>query len=115
MRPARAKLGKLTDAWALSAVRCSRCILYIAMKRTQLYLDDDIANILSTLSRQRGTTISSLVRECIREKFGPRQQVDKAALAREVGGIWKKRTDLGGTARHVRKLRKGRRLKNLNG
>ena len=83
------------------------------MKRTQLYLDDDISNILSTVSRQQGTTISSLVRECIREKFGPRKQVDKAALAREVGGIWKKRTDLGPTQQRVRKLRKGSRLKNI--
>jgi hypothetical protein len=83
------------------------------MKRTQLYLDDDMANILSAVSRQQGTTISSLVRECIREKFGPRQQVDKAALAREVGGVWKKRTDLGVTAQHVRNLRKGARLKNI--
>src|SRR5438094_7278558 len=47
----------------------SRCIIYIAMKRTQLYLDDDIARILSIMSRQRGQTISELVRECIREKF----------------------------------------------
>jgi predicted DNA-binding protein len=85
------------------------------MKRTQLYLDDDMANILSALSRQQGTTISSLVRECIREKFGPRQQVDKAALAREIGGIWKKRKDLGATAQHVRTLRKGARLKNIDG
>jgi hypothetical protein len=83
------------------------------MKRTQLYLDDDIANILSAVSRQQGTTVSSLVRECIREKFGPRQQVDKAALAREIGGVWKKRRDLGATAERVRKLRKGRRLKNI--
>jgi hypothetical protein len=90
--------------------------MYIAMKRTQLYLDDDIAKILSTVSRQQGITISSLVRDCIREKFGPRQQVDKAALAREVGGVWKKRKDLGTAAQYIRKLRKGSRLsKILNG
>ena len=32
------------------------------MKRTQLYLDDDMARILATVSRQRGATISELVR-----------------------------------------------------
>lgn len=85
------------------------------MKRTQLYLDDDMANILSAVSRQQGTTVSSLVRECIREKFGPRQHVDKAALAREIGGIWKKRKDLVETAQYVRTLRKGARLKNIIG
>jgi len=83
------------------------------MKRTQLYLDDDIAKILSTVSRQKGTTVSSLVRECIREKFGPRHEIDKAALAREIGGIWERRTDLGSTTKYVRRLRKGKRLKNL--
>jgi len=85
------------------------------MKRTQLYLDDDMASILSAVSRQRGTTISSLVRECIREKFGSRQQIDKAALAREIGGVWKRRKDLVPTAQQVRTLRKGARLKNTIG
>jgi hypothetical protein len=83
------------------------------MKRTQLYLDDDIAKILSTVSRQQGTTISCLVRDCIREKFGPRQQVDKAALAREIGGVWKKRKDLGPAGQYVRKIRKGSRLNKI--
>jgi len=34
-------------------------------------------------------------------------------MAREIGGIWKDRKDLGATARYVRNLRKGSRLKNL--
>ena len=50
-------------------------MLYI-MKRTQLYLDDDMARILATVSRQRGATISQLVRECVREKFGQAGAVD---------------------------------------
>ena len=45
------------------------------MKRTQLYLDDDMARILATVSRQRGATISELVRECVREKRSLRRNL----------------------------------------
>ena len=79
------------------------------MKRTQLYLDDDIAGILSSVSRQDGKTISELVRECLREKFGRKQAVDKTALARQLAGMWKNRKDLGTTSRLIRRLRKGTR------
>jgi hypothetical protein len=83
------------------------------MKRTQLYLDEEIANVLRTVSRQTGATISSLVRDCIWEKFGQHAPIDKSSMARELGGIWRDRKDLGATARYVRKLRKGRRLKSI--
>ena len=83
------------------------------MKRTQLYLDDDIAKILSTVSRQRGTTVSELVRECIREKFGRKENVDKSELARRVGGVWKNRTDLGDTGKYLRRLRKDTRRRGM--
>ena len=83
------------------------------MKRTQLYLDEGIAKTLSAISRQRGTTVSSLVRECVRGAFGPKKEIDKAALALEIAGLWKDRTEFKATGPYVRKLRKGRRLKNL--
>ena len=85
------------------------------MKRTQLYLDDDIARILSTVSRQRGQTISELVRECVREKFGRKEKIDKTELARQLGGLWKNRKDLGDTKQYLRTLRtdtRRQRLKN---
>ena len=87
-------------------------MLYI-MKRTQLYLDDDMARILATVSRQRGATISELVRECVREKFGQTGTLDRAAMARRLAGIWKDRTDLGDTGRFVRRLRQGTRRRRL--
>ena len=79
----------------------------LMMKRTQLYLDDDMARVLATTSRQRGTTISQLVRECVREKFGRKGALDKAVVARQLAGIWKDRADLGNSAAFVRTLRKG--------
>lgn len=83
------------------------------MKRTQLYLDDDMARILSTVSRQRRTTVSELVRECVREKFAESQHVDKVALARQVAGIWKNRRDIGDTGKYVRRLRQDTRRQRL--
>ena len=83
------------------------------MKRTQLYLDDDIAKILSTVSRQKGQTISELVRECVREKFGRKENIDKAELARQLGGVWKNRKDLGETKKYVRRLRRDTRRERL--
>ncbi len=85
------------------------------MKRTQLYLDDEIAKILSTVSRQQGQTISELVRECVREKFGRKEKIDKVELARQLGGVWKNRKDFGQTGKYLRRLRTDtgrRRLRN---
>jgi hypothetical protein len=83
------------------------------MKRTQLYLDDDIAKILSTVSRQKGQTISELVRECIREKFGRKETIDKVELARQLAGLWKNRKDIHETDKYVRKLRPDSRRRRL--
>jgi len=88
-------------------------MIYIAMKRTQLYLDEDLAKILSTVSRQQGRTVSELVRECVREKFGEKKSVNKAALARQIAGVWRHRTDLGKTDRLIRRLRKDSRAGRL--
>jgi len=83
------------------------------MKRTQLYLDEEIAKILSTVSRQQGKTVSELVRECVREKFGHKKTVDKAALARQLAGLWRQRRDLGKTVRLIRRLRTDSRRERL--
>jgi hypothetical protein len=79
------------------------------MKRTQLYLDEEIARILSSVSRQQGKTVSELVRECIREKFGQKKALNKAALARQIAGLWKNRKEFGTPEQFVRRLRKSSR------
>jgi hypothetical protein len=83
------------------------------MKRTQLYLDEEMARTLETLSRQKGTTISELVRAGLREHYMQGKDLDKAALARSLTGIWKNRDDLKDIDATVRKLRKSSRLKRL--
>jgi hypothetical protein len=81
------------------------------MKRTQLYLDEKMAKTLARLSRRRGTTISELVRESLREKYMTLRAAGKAELARQLSGIWTKRRDLAKIDQVVRSLRKGARLK----
>jgi len=92
-----------------------RCILYIAMamKRTQLYLDEEMARTLAALGRQKSKTVSELVRESVQEKYMTKQEIDKSSLARHLSGIWRHRKDLKDIERAVRKLRKGNRLKGL--
>jgi hypothetical protein len=83
------------------------------MKRTQLYLDEEMARTLETLSRQKGTTISELVRAGLREHYMPGKDLDKVALARGLTGIWKNRRDLKDAGAAVRNLRKGSRLRRI--
>jgi len=83
------------------------------MKRTQLYLDEEMARILSALSRQTGRTVSDLVRESLQERYMSGKELDKGSLARQIGGIWAKRKDRGDINSLVRKLRKGKRLRRL--
>jgi len=61
------------------------------MNRTQLYLDEEMARTLETLSRQKGATISELVRAGLRERDMQNTDLDKVSPARSVAGIWKNR------------------------
>lgn len=83
------------------------------MKRTQLYLGEEMARTLAALSRQRGTTISQLVRESVQEKYMIKKEIDKVTLARQLSGVWRERDDLRRIDQVIRRLRKGTRLKRL--
>ncbi|OFW12980.1 MAG: hypothetical protein A3H27_00885 [Acidobacteria bacterium RIFCSPLOWO2_02_FULL_59_13] len=78
------------------------------MKRTQLYLDEDIWKVLHIRSRQSGTSISELVRQAVRDKYGISPAKRREAMQAWVG-IWKDRKDLPSTEAYVRQLRKGGR------
>jgi len=83
----------------------------IGMKRTQLYLDEEMARTLAALSRQKGTTVSDLVRESVRDKYMSRKEMDKVSLARQLSGIWRNRKDLRDIEGTIRRLRRGTRLR----
>lgn len=83
------------------------------MKRTQLYLDEEMARTLAALGRQHGKTVSELVRESVEAKYMNKRDLDKAQLARQLAGVWRDRKDLKNIDRIVRKLRAGTRLTRL--
>jgi len=83
------------------------------MRRTQLYLDDDLWNALHQRARSQGTTISALVREAARERYLGNLEERRAAMLAFVG-IRKDRKDLpDSTEEYVRSLRRDTRLKRL--
>jgi hypothetical protein len=86
-------------------------MLYI-MKRTQLYLDDELWTALHLRARLGGTTISELVRTAARDCYLGNREERRAAMLGIVG-LWKDRTDLPDTETYIRKLRTGTRLKRL--
>jgi hypothetical protein len=82
------------------------------MKRTQLYLDDDLWNALHVRARAEKTTISDLVRQAARERYlGNLDERRKAMLA--VVGIRKDRAEFSDPEKYIRRLRRGRRLERL--
>ena len=83
------------------------------MRRTQLYLDDDLWNTLHTRARSEGTTISALVRQAARERYLGNLEERRAAMLAFVG-IRKDRKDLpDSTEEYVRSLRRDTRLERL--
>lgn len=61
----------------------------MAMKRTQIYLDDDIYGILKIESKLKKKKISSLIRDALNEKYNKRNE--KSDLIENLCGIWKEK------------------------
>jgi hypothetical protein len=88
-------------------------MLYI-LKRTQLYLDEDVWNALKARARAMNTTISELVREAVRERYvGKFDQRRKAMLA--FAGARKDLDDSADTEGYLRALRRGDRVERVRG
>lgn len=83
------------------------------MRRTQLYLDDDLWNALHAQARSSGTTISHLVRKAVRERYVPKLEERKTAMLAIVG-IRKGRHEFDNPEAYIRDLRRGTRLDRLN-
>jgi hypothetical protein len=82
------------------------------MRRTQLYLDDDLWTTLHARARSQGTTISDLVRRAVRDRYlGNLDERRKAMLA--FVGIRKDRTELPDSTEYVRSLRRDTRIERL--
>jgi hypothetical protein len=82
------------------------------MRRTQLYLDDDLWSALHTQARKQGTSISELVREAARERYlGNLEKRREAMLA--IVGIRKDVPESVDSTEYVRGLRRDKRLERL--
>jgi hypothetical protein len=88
-----------------------RCTIYI-VRRTQLYLDDQLWGALHAHARREKTTISELVRQAVRERYlGDREQ--RAAAMQRFVGSRKSGAPRASSVQEVRRLRKGTRLDRL--
>lgn len=55
------------------------------MRRMQLYLDDQLWNLLHSKARSQRTTVSDLVREAVRERDLGNYQLRKKAMREFIG------------------------------
>jgi Ribbon-helix-helix protein, copG family len=90
-------------------------MLYI-MRRTQLYLEDDLWKALHARARREKTTVSELVRRAAREQYLGHLEDRKAAMAAFVGMGHDPAHDEHGlpdSTELIRNLRRGGRLTRL--
>jgi len=85
------------------------------MRRTQLYLNEDMARLLAAESRRRGTTVSALVREAVAAQYGRPEANERATIIHRLAGVWAGREDIGATATFVRGLRRSTRPERWSG
>jgi len=82
------------------------------MKRTQLYLDDDLWQAMHDRAAREKTTLSDLARTAMRDRYLVDPVKRREALMGIVG-LWKDRTDLPDTETYIRNLRDDDRLERL--
>lgn len=78
------------------------------MKRTQLYLDDDLWQALHNRARSERTTISEMVRQAARERYFPDLDQRREAMQAFIG-TREDRPELRNPVAYVRRLRRGTR------
>lgn len=85
--------------------------MYI-VRRTQLYLDDQLWGALHARARSEKTTVSELVRQAVRERYLGNREQRMLAMQRFIGN---RKTSVAATdgVEQVRSLRRGTRLDRL--
>ena len=86
-------------------------MLYI-MRRTQLYLEDDLWAALHAKALLEKATVSELVRAAVRERYMGNLEERRAAMLGIVG-LWKDRAGMEDAEAFVRNLRDDDRQKRL--
>lgn len=86
-------------------------MIYI-MRRTQLYLDDQLWGALHAHARSEKTSVSELVRQAVRERYLGNLSERMTAMQRFIGNS-KSRAARTDATEEIRKLRRGSRLDRL--
>jgi hypothetical protein len=82
------------------------------MHRTQLYFEETLFSRLVSLSKEKGTTVSDLVRKAVEKMYGKAKKKDGFEEAlKATAGLWKDRKDLPSTEEYIRSLREDTRMK----
>jgi hypothetical protein len=76
------------------------------MRRTQLYLDDDLWKALHARARKEETTVSNLVRQAARERYLGKLDERREAM-QALAGLRKDRSEFPNSVQYVRRLRRG--------
>ena len=76
------------------------------MKRTQLYPDERLLDVLKVQARISKSTVSDVVTQVLREKYLSPRRIE---ILKSLVGLWKDRDKIGDSTEYVRKLRKNRR------
>jgi hypothetical protein len=87
-------------------------MLYI-VRRTQLYLEDDLWAALHSRALLEGVTVSELVRVAVRDRYMGNLEERRAAMLGIVG-LWKDRSGLEDAEAFIRSLRDDDRQERLN-
>jgi Arc/MetJ family transcription regulator len=82
------------------------------MRRTQLYLDDQLWGALHARAKSERTTVSELVRQAVRERYLGNLDTRRAAMQSFVG-IGSANGEDRDARMEVRRLRRGSRLDRL--
>ena len=81
------------------------------MKRTQIYLSDDLYFEIKKRSKKSKKSISEIIRKTLRENLMPNKKEEILSSINEAFGLWKnKEFD---TEEYIRSIRKGTRLDNF--
>jgi hypothetical protein len=83
------------------------------MKRTQLYLDNDLWDVLHSRAQRQGTTISELVRRAARKEYLENLEGRRQAMQALV--CLRKERKIPDSVEYVRTLRRGSRVERLAG
>lgn len=83
------------------------------MKRTEVQIPDKQWQILATLSKEKGKSITELIKDAIGFILVEKKTNHFESSLNNAFGLWENRKDINSTENYIRKLRKGKRLESF--